>query len=242
MTIPNIIEVPCELKQCIFSFLGVDDLLLIRSTCKHFGYGSHNKKYWKDQFEFFKLLDYNYKKCGGTKLGNEYVTQLQIDHRSISEDFVRDLHVVYPNLVYVSFRYCNFLPDDTLDYLSKLKHLMFLDVYDTNLTNKLICQEVKKFLATCPNLIELDLATICGLVFSVLIDGAEVDFLGEDYQRVLDNEISIESVETQPSKKHWCSESISARDYPHIRSWDCCRFDVNKIKSYRILSNVGKCF
>lgn len=161
---------------------------------------------------------------------NEYVREIDLccfnGTDSEMHDVIKNLYITHPNVVYVNLRGRGDLPVDTLDFdhLAKIKNLMFLDIYMSNLSYELECNEVKKFLDACPNLVEIDFAGECGLPFSILIDGHEVDFIWDEYQDVLNNVISIDSVTTQKSKKSWCPDSILARDYPHIKSWDRCRY------------------
>lgn len=246
----SIINAPNVLIQYIFQYLEISEIPLVRSTCKYFAYGPLNKIFWKEQYKFHNLVMCNKQWCpdglykrnqspiliGDGKM-NEKATQIIIDNNMkmsdcMIDDILKNLHVDYPNLISVNLRECNHLPVNTLDYLAKIKNLMFVDIYCSNLTlNMLTYERVKKFLDQCPNLIEIDFTHMCGFEFPIS-----------------DNELSlcrgrdIETGEYERIHSYSSYRGINIRDYPHIKSWNSCRFDVNKIKNYRILSRIEKYF
>jgi hypothetical protein len=172
--------------------------------------------------------------------------------KTIRNDFFKSMHTRFPNLIYVSLDSSNNLAyDDMLNNLSKIKKLMFVSLYETFYldylrTDKIKIKVMKEFLDKCPNLQEVDFASQCGLPITIKIDGMHVDFMWDKFKDVLDNKINIDEIKHNSCchnncDKYECDKNmINVRDYPNIRSWDKCRYSIDKIPVVKLIENVEK--
>ncbi len=241
------IKIPHSLIQIIFSFLKISDILIVRCLCKYFCFGSYNKLFWKEQFEFLDIINKS-QKIKKFKLDekNLFVIQIECKGNLSSMDHIfKNMHLNFPNLIYLNLRECYDFPIYTLDHLSKIKRLMFLDIYETSLAADLTVDKVKKMLNQLPNLIEIDFACQCGLTFPVTIDGIKVDFMWNEYEDILKNKKTVECLRHKHPNFNFfrtCKQNINGREFPHIKSWDKCRFSLDKIKDYKILFMTERYF
>lgn len=109
-----------------------------------------------------------------------------------------NLHLHFTNLVSISIRRIYNAPFKLLDNLSAFKNLMYLDLYDTNITQNLTEEKAIKILTDCPNLMQADLTDLFGLNFRLMKD----------------NKIS-----------EYCERSIYVRNGGTDCSCECCCFD-----------------
>jgi len=246
----NLLKLPYEITQHVFLFLETEDILLVRLVCKYFSYGLHNKLFWRNQFKLLNIFNNSIRItneifCGNTmnnvkcrtkcveskywspNIKDKYVTEIvlsgtndPIDRDTITK-ILENLHN-FPNLVHISLRHLDNLPKNTLDYLSIIKNLMFLDMYETNITYDLTSDKVKNFLDKCSKkLIEIDLEHLFGFRFDIIENGKSV--------------ISC--------RKHdYDNGNVNFEDYPYIKTWGKCGYEITKIREYMILSKTKNYF
>ena len=80
----------------------------------------------------------------------------------------------------------------------------------------------------------------------ILEHGMHVDFMWDKFKDVLDNKINIDEIKDNSCchnncDKYECDKNmINVRDYPNIRSWDKCRYSIDKIPIVKLIENVEK--
>ena len=222
----HLTKISNELIQCIFAFLTTSDILLVRLICKYFSYGAHNRIFWRRHFEFLHILKNSQKitdfKSWNPSEKDKYVTEIELSNRedkNIHRKMLNNLHH-FPNLIYVNMRDNYRLLPNTLECLSTVKSLMFLDIYDTTISEDLTSDKVKQFLNACPNLIEVDLSHVAGFSFKLLNTKDSIAY-----------KINM----TDPG-------TVDVNAYPYVKTWGKCRYAITKIKSYMILSKVEQYF
>jgi hypothetical protein len=159
---------------------------------------------------------------------DKYVTEIELsgDNVNLIDEYainkiLKNLHN-FPNLVHISLRRLDNLPENTLDYLSTIKNLMFLDLYETNITYDLTSHKVKKILDKCSKkLIELDLEHMFGFRFDTIENGKSV---------------------VSHCKHDYDDGNVNFEDYSYIKTWGCCRYKITKIREYMILYKNEKYF
>lgn len=233
--------VSSDVRNLIWENLDTYTLLMMRIVCKIFYDECGKKRVWKFRFKYIDLVE-----------DDTIVTSFDRYNFSCENGITFDkyhlinLHMSYPNLIYLNLRGIYNLPVDILDDIVKLKNLMFLDLYCSNIVYKLEINMVTKFLNGSPLLQEIDFAGECGLSFLVGIDGYTVDFMWDTYREILDKRIMVRDYFNDPKNtseqnsrillEHKLTvPHIDARSYPNIKSWDKCRFSVEKISDYAIL-------
>lgn len=254
----HLFDLPFVLIQLIFTYQDLIDIVPIRSVCKLLSSHKFNKLCWGNRFNFFQLVlnsqtEFDWDKVNPNVIkictgGGGYYPYIDYDTERL-EKILMTMPTNFPNLLSINLGGFRRLPSRTLEYLAKNKKLMFVDIFCESFTDELIDPDnylssdengedrLEKFVNECKSLIAID--TECPY-FGPRIDGYPTCFIrdDEDFQDVLDGKKTISEVEDydESNVNYSDSDSINARDYPNIRSWNSHRFNVKLIKNYDLFN------
>lgn len=256
----HLFSLPIVLMQHIFTYLDLKDLVPTRSLCKFSCAHSFNKLCWGNRFNFFQLVlksttefDWNNVNPNVIEINTRYNGHGPYPYSDYDieriEKILITMPINFPNLLCIDLGGFSRLPVRTFEHLAKNKKLMFVGIFSGYFTDELIEpnnylfgdkeDKLEKFVSECKSLITID--TDCPY-FGPHIDGYPVSHIrnDDDFRDLLDgkkiiNEIVVDYGDSEID----CSNSINARKYPNIRSWNSSKFDLKLIKNFELFKELN---